>query len=88
MKAIIAILISVITGALLGFAWTVVSAFLGAVILGFILDPFLALIDVPFLTERLSGLGFGQLFVLVLAIRLLIGIFIPAKPDTKSGAGG
>jgi hypothetical protein len=84
-KTIAITLISVIAGALMGCAWILISAFLNAVILGFVLDPFLALIDVPFLTERFSGLGFGRLFILVFTIRLLISVFI-AKPNAKTGA--
>jgi hypothetical protein len=87
MKKTIAItLISVIAGVLLGCAWILVSTFLTAVVLGFILDPFLALIDVPVLTERFSGLGFGRLFILVFTVRVLISVFT-IKPDTKTGEG-
>jgi hypothetical protein len=84
-KAVVLSLVSAIAGVLMASALIVVSALFTAFILGFVLDPFLALINVPFLTERLGGLGFGRLFLLVFTVRLLAGVFIPGKPGTKTG---
>jgi hypothetical protein len=84
-KTIALTVISVIAGTLLAFAWVVASSLFAAFILGFVLDPFLALIDTPFITERFGGMGFGQLFILVFTIRALISIFMLEKPNTKTG---
>jgi hypothetical protein len=86
MKAITAALTGIIAGVFLLLVSTAAGAIVDAFILGFVLDPFLAIIDIPVLTERLGGLGFGGLFILVFTLRLLIIIFMPGKPDKKNGA--
>jgi hypothetical protein len=70
-------------------AWPVnaIFALAAAFVLGFILDPFLAIINVPCLTERFSGLGFGGRFVLIFSIRLIIGVLIPVRANTENRSG-
>ena len=57
----------------------VVLALFFAWILGFTLDPCLAIINVPALTERLSDLSFGQRFILIFTIRLIVGMLTPTQ---------
>jgi hypothetical protein len=70
-------------------AWLVSAVFALAVafVLGFMLDPFLAMLNVPCLTERFSGLGFGGRFVLIFTVRLIIGVLIPVRANTENGGG-
>jgi hypothetical protein len=84
-KSIVTTLTGVIAGVFLAYAWFAVSALFAAFILGMVLDPFLALINVPFLTERFGGIGFGQLFILVFTLQLMSRI--AAKPNIKTGTG-
>jgi hypothetical protein len=79
--------IGVLAGIFLVFLTSVMSALITAFVLTFALDPFLAVINIPFLTERFAGIGFGKLFVLVFTIRLITGVLIPAR-DTAAKTGG
>jgi hypothetical protein len=81
---ILLFLVSVLSGIIMALAMIILSALAGAVVLALVLDPVLAIVDVPFLTERLGGLGFGQLFVLVLIFRLIIWVFF-TKHDARTG---
>jgi hypothetical protein len=76
---------------LIGMFWaclvSAVFALTVAFVLGFILDPFLAILNVPCLTERFSGLGFGDLFILVFTVKLIIGVLIPVRANTENGGG-
>jgi hypothetical protein len=64
---------------------SLLSTVVYALILGFTLDPCLAIINVPALTERLSGLSFGERFILIFTIRLIIGVLTPTQPTQKAG---
>jgi hypothetical protein len=86
MKGLIAAVVF-LGGTLMAFLVSAVFALTAAFILGFILDPFLAILNVQSLTERFSGLGFGGRFVLVFTVRLIIGILIPGLTNPKNGGG-
>jgi hypothetical protein len=76
-------LLAVLIGLFLAYCGSAIFALIISFILGFLLDPFLEIINVPFLTERLSGLSFGQLFVLVFTFRLIVGVLLPIKANTE-----
>jgi hypothetical protein len=63
---------------------SVVYALTAAFVLGFLLDPFLAILNVPCLTERFSGLGFGDLFILVFTASILIGVLTPVRANSEN----
>jgi hypothetical protein len=86
MKGLIAA-VFVLAGLFWAYLASAVFALLVAFVLGFMLDPFLAIINIPFLTERLGGLNFGELFILVFTIRLITGVLIPIRASTASGGG-
>jgi hypothetical protein len=86
MKGLIAAVLVII-----GMFWaclaSAVFSLAAAFVLGFILDPFLAILNVPFLSERFSGLGFGDYFILVFTARLIVGALIPVRTATENGGG-
>ena len=86
MKGLIAVIL-VLAGMFWAYLASAVFALVIAFVLGFMLDPFLAIINVRCLTERFSALGFGDLFILVFTIRLIIGTLIPVPVNTENGGG-
>jgi hypothetical protein len=86
MKGLIAA-VCVIIGMFWAYIVSAVFALAVAFVLGFILDPFLEILNVPCLTERLSGLGFGGRFILVFTVRLIVGVLIPIRASTEKGGG-
>ena len=76
-----------LAGMLWAYLVSAVFALIIAFVLGFMLDPFLAIINVPCLTERFCALGFGDLFVLIFTVRLIIGVLIPVRVNTEKGGG-
>jgi hypothetical protein len=86
MKGLIAAVL-VIVGMFWACVVSVVFSLAVAFVLGFILDPFLVILNVPFLTERFSELGFGDYFILVFTARLIVGVLIPVRAATENGGG-
>jgi hypothetical protein len=86
MKGLIAAAL-VLAGIFWAYLASAVFALATAFVLGFMLDPFLAILNAPCLTERFSGLGFGDLFILVFTVRLIIGVLIPVRVNTEEGGG-
>jgi hypothetical protein len=86
MKGLIAA-VFVIVGMFWAYLASAVFALVIAFVLGFMLDPFLAIINVPCLMERFSGLGFGDRFILVFTVRLIIGVLIPIRANTENRGG-
>jgi hypothetical protein len=86
MKGLIAA-VYVVIGMFWAYLVSAVFALAAAFVLGFVLDPFLAILNVPCLTERLSGLGFGGRFILVFTVRLIAGVLIPVRAATENGGG-
>ena len=78
MKKVVAIICMLVGVSLL-------STVVFTLILWFTLDPCLAIINVPALTERLGGLSFGELFVLIFTIRLIVDVLTPTQPNQKTG---
>jgi hypothetical protein len=79
----VAAVIAILIGLFLAYCASAIFSLIIAFILGFLLGPFLEIVNVPFFTERLSNLGFGQLFVLVFTFRLIVGVVIPIKANTE-----
>jgi hypothetical protein len=86
MKDVLGTVGAVLIGIALGLVVSAGSALIVAFILGFVLDPFLAIIKVPVLTERLSGLSFGERFILVFTIQFLCAL-MPGQSNKKTGDG-
>jgi uncharacterized membrane protein YczE len=86
MKGLIAAIL-VLAGIFWAYLTDAVIAVITAFVFGFLLDPFLAILNVPYLTERFSGLGFGDLFILVFTVKLIIGVLIPVRANTENGGG-
>ena len=86
MKGLIAVML-VLAGMFWAYLASTIFALVIAFVLGFMLDPFLAILNVPCLTERFSALGFGDRCVLVFTVRLIIGTVIPIRVSTKNGGG-
>jgi hypothetical protein len=78
MKGLIAVGV-VIIGVGWAYLLSAVFALIGAFVLGFLLDPFLAILDAQRLTERFSGLSFADRFILIFTARLIIGGLTPAS---------
>jgi hypothetical protein len=62
------------------------ECFIATVILSFLLKPFLGIVNIGPLTDRLSGLTFGQLFIVWFTIRFAVYVLIFRKP-AKIGGG-
>jgi hypothetical protein len=67
-------------GALIALA---LCALVTTALLNILLDPFLAIVNIPVLTERLGGLSFGRIFILVCTLRLLASAVLPIHFDTE-----
>jgi hypothetical protein len=87
MKVFLAV-ITVLAGLFAAYIASAIFALAIALVLSFLLDPFLSIIDIPFLTERLAGLGAGKLFILVFTFRLIVGCLIPIRTTTTNSGGG
>jgi hypothetical protein len=86
MKVFLAV-ITVLAGLFAAYIASAIFALAIALVLSFLLDPFLSIINIPFLTERLAGLGAGKLFILIFTLRLIVGVSIPIKSNINSGGG-
>jgi hypothetical protein len=84
---ILVAVIGALAGILLLIPTNIVFALITAFILTFALDPFLAVINIPFLTERFAGIGFGKLFLLIITIRVIIAVLIPMRDTTAKTRG-